>query len=65
MTSKEETMMLQGLLDWMGMEYEETGHIPTVEEMYMYLLKGYDRVYDEEYLEELRYIFIEGGNENE
>lgn len=60
MTSKEETMMLQGLMDWLGNEYETTGHIPTVEEMYMYLLVGYDKVYDDEYLEEFRYNFIEG-----
>lgn len=60
MTSKEETMMLQGLMDWLGNEYETTGHIPTVEEMYMYLLVGYDKVYDDEYLEEFRQCFIEG-----
>lgn len=59
MTHKEEMMMLQDLMDWLGNEYETTGHIPTVEEMYMYLLKGYDRVYDDEYLEELRQNFIE------
>lgn len=57
--TKYEEMILQGLMDWMGMEYEETGEVPTVEEMYMYLLKGYDMVYEDEYLEELRMVFIE------
>ena len=52
--SKQETMMLQGLIDWMEEEYEETGRVPSVEEMYMYLLRGYDKVYDEEYLDDLR-----------
>ena len=57
--TKHEEMILQGLMDWMGMQYEETGKVPTVEEMYMYLLKGYDMVYEDEYLEELRMVFIE------
>lgn len=52
-------MILQDLMDWMGTQYEETGHIPTIEEMYLYLLKGYDVVYNDEMLEELRMTFIE------
>lgn len=64
MTSKEECRVLQCLMDYLGREYEATGQVPTTEQMYMYLLEGFDVVYEDGVLEELRQIFIEGENED-
>ena len=59
MSKKEETWILQGLLDWMGFQVEETGEVPTTEEMDVYLLEGYGIEYDNESLEELRALYTE------
>lgn len=58
-TEKELAYIVQDLLDWMSEEYEENERIPSIEEMYLWLLKGYDVVFEDDYLEELRYAFIE------
>ena len=57
-TEKELAYITQDLLDWMSSEQKEKRHIPTVEEMYLWLLKGYDVVFGDEALEELRDAFI-------
>lgn len=57
-TEKELAYIVQDLLDWMSEEYEVYGRIPSIEEMYLWLLKGYDVVFEDEYLEELRYDFL-------
>lgn len=57
-TEKEIAYITQDLLDWMSEEWESKHHILTIEEMYLWLLEGYDVVFGDEALEEIRYTFI-------
>lgn len=57
-TEKELAYITQDLLDWMSEEYEENGRIPSIEEIHLWLLKGYDVVFGDEALEEIRDAFI-------
>ena len=59
MTSKEEAMIIQSLFGYMSDKWHEDGHVVSVSEMYEYLLVGYDVVFEDSYLEELRMIFVE------
>ena len=59
MTSKEEAMIIQSLFDYMSDKWYEDGYVISVSEMYEYLLVGYDVMYEDSYLEELRMIFVE------
>lgn len=57
-TEKELAYITQDLLDWISNEWEEENRVPTVEEMYFWLLEGYNVVFEDEALEEIRDVFI-------
>ena len=65
MTSKEQATIIQCLMDYLDRECNNTGNVPATEQMDAYLFKGFGVVFENEYLEELRGVFIELKHEDE